>query len=308
MNYKKIFRDQKLRFRVLNRLSWVPDSLMLRLQYRIKMGFWPDFSNPKRFTEKIQVYKMKYRNPLMSICADKYEVRNYVEDKGLSHILNKLYYVCNDVNDINFDLLPNKFVIKNTTGGGGFNVILVKDKNTCDIEEIRNIIKKWSIHNPGSISSGREWAYSNMPKTRILIEQYLEDAVNGDALTDYKFFCFNGKPVYCQVITGRWDVECIDFFDDQWNHQNFVGLNPIYGPKLSNAKTCPIKPSNYEEMWRYAGQLAGDFPFVRVDLYSVSGITHFGELTFYPASGYGVFSKDDVDFELGSYFTEYGKL
>lgn len=120
MNYKKIFRSQQLRFRIMRMLQWVPDSVMLRVQYRIKMGFWPDFKHPKRFTEKLQLYKMKYRNPVMHQCVDKYEVRKYVESKGLGHILNELYGVYDKPEEINFDALPDKFVMKTTTGGGGY--------------------------------------------------------------------------------------------------------------------------------------------------------------------------------------------
>ena len=92
MDYKKIFKNQSLRFSILHAPEWIPDSVMLRFQYRIQIGFWPDFKHPKRFTEKLQLYKMKYRNPVMHQCVDKYEVRKYVESKGLGHILNEYIY------------------------------------------------------------------------------------------------------------------------------------------------------------------------------------------------------------------------
>ena len=110
---------------------------MLRLQYRIKMGFWPNFKHPTRFTEKLQLYKMKYRNPVMHQCVDKYEVRKYVESKGLGHILNELYGVYDRPEDIGFSTLPQQFVVKTTDGGGGLNVIVVKDKETIDVNDIR---------------------------------------------------------------------------------------------------------------------------------------------------------------------------
>ena len=303
MDYKSLFRSQQLRFSILRLLQWVPDSIMLRVQYRMKMGFWPDFKHPKRFTEKLQLYKMKYRNSVMHQCVDKYEVRKYVESKGLGYILNDLYGVYDNPNEINFDELPNQFVMKTTTGGGGQNVVIVNDKLSCHVDEIKKQLFLWVSSNNIGALAGREWAYQNC-KPRIIVEKLLEDQ-SVPSLIDYKFFCFNGEPVCCQVITGRWDIECIDFYDEKWNHQSYVGFNTYAGPEFGNSPMKLQKPSNYEEMWFIAGKLAADFPFVRVDLYSIQGKTIFGELTFYPASGYGYFTPDITDFEMGSFFTEY---
>lgn len=296
MNYKKYVRSQKLRFGILRILSWVPDSVMLRVQYRIKMGFWPNFKHPTRFTEKLQLYKMRYRNPIMSQCVDKYDVRKYVEGKDLAHILNDLYELCDFPEDINFDTLPDKFVVKSTTGGGGLDVIVVKDKMKIDLENIKRTVASWRCHKPGAKSSGREWAYSGMGKTRIIIEKYLENA-QGRELTDYKFFCFNGEPKCVQVDTGRFDGHRQNYYDMQWQS---LGVHCTY----PEGEPQPI-PQNYEEMKSIAVQLSAEFPFVRVDLYNVDGTIYFGELTFYPSSGYGKFHPDAFDLTLGSYFTEY---
>ena len=296
MYYKKYIRSQHLRFRILKVLSWVPDSIMLRIQYRVKMGFWPNLKHPARFTEKLQLYKMKYRNPVMSQCVDKYEVRKYVEGKGLGHILNELYGVYGSIDEIDFDKLPDKFVIKSTTGGGGLDVIVVKDKAKSDIETIKHTIAAWRKHKKGSVSLGREWAYSGMGQSRVIIEKYLESPTCQD-LIDYKFFCFNGEPKCVQVDTGRFDGHQQNYYDMQWQS---LGVHCTYpeGPLL------PI-PQNFDEMKRLASQLSSDFPFVRVDLYNINGRIYFGELTFYPSSGYGQFHPDDFDFVLGRYFTEY---
>lgn len=179
MDYKKIIKSQSVRFAILRLLSWIPDSMMLKLQYRIKMGFWPDFKHPKRFTEKLQLYKMKYRNPVMHQCVDKYEVRKYVESKGLGHILNELYGVYDNPEDIDFSILPEKFVIKTTDGGGGLNVIVVKDKKTADINDILKKLNKWKGHKKAGANAGREWAYEGEYPSRIIIEKYLEDHVGG---------------------------------------------------------------------------------------------------------------------------------
>lgn len=300
MNYKKIIRSQKTRSKILNLFSWVPDSIMLRIQYRIKMGFWPDFKHPKRFTEKMQLYKMKYRNPVMAQCVDKYEVRKYVESKGLGHILNKLYGVYNSINEINFDILPGKFVTKTTNGGGGLNVILVKDKSLCDIEDIKQKLLLWGAgkERKHKESLGREWAYTGIKKSRIIIEELLEDSnnVNG-TIEDYKFFCFNGEPKCVQVDTGRFDGHRQNYYDMAWKS---LGVHCTY----PEGELQPA-PQNFDEMKDLAAQLSAEFPFVRVDLYNVQGKIYFGELTFYPSSGYGKFHPDEFDQKLGDYFTEY---
>ena len=299
MNYKKIIRSQKLRFKILRALAWIPDSIMLRLQYRIKMGFWPNFKQPKRYTEKLQLYKMKYRNPIMAQCVDKFEVRKYVESKGLGHILNELYGVYDSVDDINFNSLPNKFVVKSTTGGGGFNVIVVKDKKQCNFEDIKRKIATWDKHKRGSINAGREWAYKNMRGTRIIIEKFLEDPTCD--LVDYKFFCFNGEPTFLYIITDRKPGEYA-----------YLGIYNINFEKLSvyrcderNSLHIVKKPQNYEKMVCIARKLAEDFPHVRVDLYNIGGTIFFGELTFYDGSGYFHYDPDSFDLTVGSYFTEY---
>ena len=293
MNYKGIFRSQKLRFYILYALNWIPDTLMLRLQYRIKMEFWPDFKRPKRFTEKLQLYKMKYRNPVMHQCVDKYEVRKYVESKGLGYILNDLYGVYNCVEEIDFDTLPNEFVMKTTTGSGGQNVIIVRDAMHDNRDEILHNLKQWSsAHHIGALG-GREWAYSST-QSRIIIEKYLYCK---GGLADYKFFCFNGKPYCVQVDSGRYDKHYQNYYDMQWRS---LGVHCTYPEGEGVAE-----PKNFGEMKQLATRLSEDFPFVRVDLYNVDGKVYFGELTFYPSSGYGKFHPDEFDFQLGDCFIEY---
>lgn len=297
MNYKKIIWSQQLRFKILHIISWMPDGAMLRLQYLIKMGFWPNFTHPKRFTEKLQLYKMKYRNPVMPQCVDKYEVRKYVESKGLGYILNELYGVFDSAEDINYNSLPEKFVVKSTTGGGGLNVIVVRDKSQCDFEDIKRKAALWKKHEQGVVSSGREWAYSGMGPSRVIIEKYLEDSDTTVELTDYKFFCFNGEPKCVQVDTGRFDGHHQNYYDMQWQSLGVHCTYPEGGPQS--------QPTNFDEMKQVAMLLSKDFPFVRVDLYNVNGKIIFGELTFYPSSGYGKFHPDEFDYQLGEYFTEY---
>lgn len=296
MNYKHIIKKRQVRFKILHLLNWIPDTLMLRIQYRIKMGFWPNFKHPKRFTEKLQLYKMKYRNCVLSQCVDKYEVRGYVKAKGLEHILNDLYGVYNNIDEIDFDSLPAKFVVKSTAGGGGLNVIVVKDKSDYKFEDIKHEVTTWGQHKQGAISVGREWAYSGIDRSRIIVERYLEDFLSIE-LTDYKFFCFKGEPKCVQVDTGRFDGHHQNYYDMQWQP---LGVHCTY-PE-GKIQSMPL---NFDEMKRVATILSEDFPFVRVDLYNVDNKVYFGELTFYPSSGYGKFYPDDFDLTLGKYFTKY---
>lgn len=300
MDYKKIIRSQWLRFSILRFLSWVPDSIMLRLQYRIKLGRWPDLKNPTRFTEKLQLYKMKYSNPVMSQCVDKYEVRKYVENKGLGNILDKLYGVYESPDKIDFETLPNQFVIKTTTGSGGQNVIIVKDKSKIEIEELRGKFRKWNSSNNLGALAGREWAYKGC-KNRILIEELLEDNEQHDSLIDYKLFCFNGEPQFLYVITDRKPGEYafLGIYDIDFNKL------PVYRCDERRQEYVVEKPRNYEEMVAVARKLSTDFPHVRVDLYNVNGRIYFGELTFYDGSGYFDYDPDEFDYKMGSFFTEY---
>ncbi len=299
MDYKKYIKNQDTRLKILKLLEWIPDSIMLRLQYKIQLGRWPNLRHPKRFTEKLQLYKMKYRNPIMQQCVDKYEVRKYVESKGLGRILNELYGVYNSPEEIDFNALPEKFVVKSTTGGGGLNVIVVKDKKECDFDEIRKTCHEWLKSDNGQGRAGREWAYTGAIKTRIIIEKYLEDSAGGGNLSDYKLMFFNGrfrslwidKDRYTDHHRGFWDENLNFLYDVYSDHETF--------------KMPPELPTSIHEMIKIGERLSLDFPYTRIDLYDVNGKVIFGEITFYPWSGYVEFTPSSFDYQLGDYFTEY---
>ncbi len=282
--------------KLLSFLSWIPDSIMLRLQYWLQTGRRLNLKNPKRFTEKLQLYKMKYRNLDMLRCTDKYEVRKYIEEKGFGEYLVPLIGVYNSVEEIDYSKLPNKFVAKTTDGGGGNQVLIRKDKHTLSEEVFKERLKGWMSARKVKKQAGREWAYENDFPRRIIIEKLIETDDTKKDLSDYKFFCFNGEPRFCQLIQDRTTEETIDFYDMEWNHMPFRGLNPRCG---SAASVAP-QPINFEKMKEVARFLSKEFPFVRVDLYSVVNRIYFGELTFYPASGYGHFTPDVFDFTLGN--------
>lgn len=298
MNYKKIFKDQNIRFCVLRYFSWISDSVMIRFQYRIKLGMWPELKHPKRFTEKLQVYKLRYRNPLMHQCVDKYEVRKYVESKGLGACLNELYGVFESANNICLDSLPGQFVLKSTLGSGGKNVIVVKDKSNCDWSSIKKMAGLWLNNKNIGALYGREWAYKDC-KSRIIIERLLEDKTKG--LIDYKFFCFNGEPKFLYVLSDRKMGESVKLgiYDVDFNKLD------AYRCDEEREIVVSVKPHNFEGMLDAARKLSSDFPHVRVDLYNIDGHIYFGELTFYDGSGYMQFDPDEFDYQFGEYFTEY---
>lgn len=297
MNYKKIFKSKSLRVKLLRMLRFVPDGPMLKLQYRMKLGRKLNLKNPRRFSEKLQWYKMYYRTPLLVQCADKYDVRAYVEQKGLGHILNDLYGMYENADDIDFNALPDSFVIKDTLGSGGTMVKLIKDKNAVDLEQVREEVRGW-LNQPSHIrDGGREWPYYNGKDRRIIIEKYLAQP-DGD-LPDYKFFCINGE-VKClyhmRNYTKNHEDGELGFFDPDFK------LMKAHRADFKPILEQPPKPEGFDEMRRMAEILSKDFPHVRVDFYWTNGRIVFGELTFTTCSGYLQFVPDEFDFEFGDMF------
>lgn len=292
MDYKKIIKSRETRFKILKALSFVPDSLMLPLQYRIYNGNKLHLKNPKRFTEKLQLYKMYYRNPVLPICVDKYRVREFIEQLGMPELLNDLYGVYAKAEDIEFDKLPNEFIIKTTDGGGGNNIKICKDKSRLDIPAVINEVNSWL--DVKAVNAGREWAYTGITKSQIIVERLMHDPNSHDGgLTDYKIFCFQGKPEAIIVDWDRYIDHKRNFFDTKWNAMDIQATDSV-----TSEEQFP-KPSNLDELLSVASKLSAQFPFVRVDLYNIEGKIYFGELTFYPWSGYVNFTPDQFDFDLG---------
>ncbi len=270
----------------------IPDKVFLSLKYRKNFGHFPDWKNPKTFCEKINWLKLYDRNPLYTRMVDKYEAKEYVAGIiGRQYIIPTLG-VWDRAEDIDFDSLPDKFVLKATHDSG--RVVICKDKSTFDrakaVEEMSASLKR------DFYAVTREWPYKNVRK-RIIAEAFIEPhglSAPKD-LPDYKFFCFNGEPKYCQVIRDRSTEETIDFYDMDWVHQEFVGLNPV----ARNGLTPVARPGHLDDMIAVCGKLAKDIPFVRVDLYEVDENEYFGELTFYPNSGVGVFTPEEWSEKLG---------
>lgn len=289
--YKKFIKSQRVRMEILKFLSFVPDKYMLKLQYWIKLRRKLNLEEPERYTEKIQWYKLYYRNELMTHCVDKYEVRRFVESRGYKSNLVELYGVYTQVDDIDFSKLPDKFVIK-TTNGSGTNFICDGKRDFDDLSCKRKISE--FMKRP-TISSGREWAYYDV-QNKIIVEEFLEDEGNiYGGINDYKFICFNGE-IHCIVVdVGRYTEHRRNFYDLNWNLMNVSSDH-------ENIDDIIEKPQNFEEMKKMVMELSKGFPHVRVDLYNIKGNIYFGEMTFYPWSGYVEFEPDEFDFVLGEKF------
>jgi len=293
MDYKRLIRSRNLRLKILSMLNWVPDEGMIRFQYWVKTGRILNLKNPKRYTEKLQWYKLFYKDELLAECADKYRVRKYVESKGLSNIINELYFVYDDINDIDLKKLPNSFVLKKSSGAGGNEIVICKNKTDINFDFIKNKINSW-VRNENN-GGGREWIYYKT-KPRIIAEKLI--IAENDDLIDYKFFCFNGLPFCLYVINGRKLGQKINLgiFD-----MNFCQL-PFYRSDENPMSIVPKKPNNFNDMIEIAKLLSEDFPHARVDLYNNNGKIIFGEMTFFDGSGYQTYNPDEFDYILGDKF------
>lgn len=304
MNYKKLIPNREIRLKILRLLSFVPDKYMIKTQYYLKTGRRLNLKNPRRFTEKLQWYKLYYKNPEMIRCVDKYEVRKYVEEKGLKSILIPCYGVFDRVEDIDWKSLPDQFVMKDTLGGGGTSVVIVKNKNDANIELLNSYATKW-ISLGRTKDSGREWPYHSGKKHRIIIEKYMDADLNGGGLVDYKFFCFDGVPLWLYVIADRVMGEggCLGVYDT-----NFVKMNVLRKDEHPLRREVK-KPDTFERMIKIASILSKGFPEARVDLYDYRNEVLFGEITFFDGSGYMTFDPDEYDYVFGNAFSlESAKL
>lgn len=298
MDYKKIIKSREVRLAILRCLRFIPDKAMLQLQYRIKTGRKLNLKDPKRYTEKLQWYKLYHRDPLMVQCVDKYDVRAYVESKGLGHILNECYGVFDRVEDIDFDKLPNQFVLKDTLGGGGNAVIIVKDKSSLDLEAVKKQLQKWVDEDHRIAGGGREWPYYSGKKHRIIAERYIPSDESTGGLIDYKFFCFDGVTAYVYGIADRKVGEKAGFgiFDREFQQLPYVRCDE--SPLTRKLR----KPDQWETMLEYARILSERFPHARIDFYCPEGTILFGEITFFDGSGYMQFEPDEFDHILGDSF------
>lgn len=293
MNFKVLLDRRSFCLSCLRRTNCLfSDKFYLSKYYYYQTGDKLDLENPRRFNEKLQWLKIYYKRPDYTNMVDKYAVKEYVEKKIGSKYIIPTLGVWNSPNEIDFEELPNQFVLKTTHGGGNMGVVICRDKSSFDIKGAKSKLKQSLKSDISSIF--REFPYKAV-KRRIIAEQYMSDtqnSQNGD-LNDYKFYCFNGKAIYCEVIRGRNTVKQIDFFDRNWNHTEFTFRNR----QLS--KNVLKRPACYDDMLRIADILSEDKPFARIDLYVINDQVYFGEITFFPGAGFSVFNPYEWNYKMG---------
>lgn len=274
----------------------IGDSLYLKLLWKANFHTKLNLDSPSTFNEKIQYLKLKNRDPRYTKMVDKYETKKYVAGIiGEGHII-PTYGIWNSFDEIDFDSLPDKFVLKCTHDSGG--LAICRDKDTFDYKAARTKINKSVRRDYYWLS--REWPYKNVPH-RIIAEKYMEETYGENelvGLVDYKFFCFDRVPKFLYISKGLENHKTarISFFDLKGE------LLPFYRSDYKQMSEVSL-PSNYDEMLDIATRLAEDVnaPFVRIDLYSIGGNTFFSEITFSPCGGFLPFQPVEWDERLGEY-------
>lgn len=272
-------------FNILYKIS---PKLTLKALFRLKSGGKLDLNHPKTYNEKLQWIKLFDKNPLMPKCCDKYTVRGYVESKGCGEILNTLIWEGFNPEDIPFDTLPKRCVIK-VTHGSTFNIIC-EDSSKLDRAEVISKCKKWL--KAKFLPCYGEWFYG-VEKPRVIVEKYLDDGTG--RLRDYKIYCFNGEPRYIGVDSGDETHHYKDIYDTDWKLQEgYEMAYPCSGKAIE-------KPKALDELLRLSRILSEDFLHARVDFYVVDGKPVFGEITFTNSAGFGRVRPREFELSMGEY-------
>lgn len=265
-----------------------------RIFYR-NCNYYLDLDNPKTFNQKLQWLKLNYFDHDMERCVDKCEFKRYIAEKIGEGYTVPMYGEWESENDIDFDSLPDKFILKSNVQSDGRHIIVVEDKNNLNIDKLKTVMCSWLLRK-NNLCSSYCGAYKQV-KPKILAEEFISGLDNG-SLIDYKFMCFNGKAEMLFVVLDRGEKMSLNFYDLDWNLLPFTRKYPN-----STYKVDP--PKNFKKMIEIANKLAEPFPFVRVDFYeSADGKKiYVGELTFYPGGGYECFEPLEWDYKLGDMIT-----
>ena len=284
-------KDPKVLFFGLGKhgyLNWLPDKTYIQLGYRLATKKRLNLKNPKTFNEKLQWLKLYDHKPEYTRMVDKYEAKQYVAKKiGEEYIIPTLG-VWDSFDQIDFDTLPSQFVLKCTHDSGG--LVICRDKSKLDKEKAKSRINASLKSN--YFWSNREWPYKNV-KPRIIAETYMEDAAD-DALTDYKFFCFNGEAKIMYISKDHGKAPRTDFFDMGFNHLPIKVKDP-------HAEIVPQKPEQFEQMRELAEILSRGLAHLRVDFYLIDGKIYVGELTFYHMSGFTKVEPEEWNKKMGEW-------
>lgn len=290
----KILKNPGYIFIALSRLGFfkkMNDEKYLCIVYKIRTGKTLNLEKPKTFNEKLQWLKLYDRKPEYTVMVDKYKARDYIAEKIGERYLIPLIGVWDDPDEIDFDALPNRFVLK-CNHNSGLGMCICKDKSVLNIKNVKKGLKRGLKQD--YYLTGREWPYKNVPR-KIIAEQFMKSDESG--LTDYKVHCFNGEPKLILVCKDRFSKTGLteDFFSERWEHLD------IRRPTHPNASNKTAEPEELSEMLTLARKLSENIPFLRVDFYIIEHKVYFSELTFYPASGFEKFVPEEWDSILGSY-------
>ncbi len=277
-----------------NNLRFIPDEAFMRMCFKVKLRYNPDFENPRTFNEKLQWCKLHYRNPELVRLADKYGVRSFVEERVGAEYLVPLCGVYESVEEIDLDELPERFVLKCTHDSQ--STIVCTNKSNFDFKDAKKRLRTALRRN--WYWQGREWAYKGIIP-RIVAEAYLDEP-GRETPTDYKFYCFDGAVALVQTDANRFTAHDMQYFTPGWEQRGDIDH------EVSDRKPTE-KPENYELMLELVEKLAAGLPHVRVDLYNIAGKPYFGEMTFYTGGGFDPFyaneeQPDRLDCELGGLF------
>ena len=273
-------------FRKLSRL--IPDRIYLQIVYFRHFKKFIDFDNPKTFNEKIQWLKLNYRKEEYTNLVDKYRVKQYITKLiGEEYVIPTLG-VWKNVDDIDFKSLPEKFVLKCNNDSGG--IVICKNKKDFDEVKAKSFLKE-RLKNNG-YWYGREWPYKNV-KPCIIAEKYMEDSISKD-LKDYKFFCFNGSMEFFDIDIDRFIEHRSNYYD---RNGNFLPFGKTYCPPDYTKKI--EMPKNLDKMIELAETISHNTVLSRIDFYEIDGQVYFGEITFYPGSGFSPFTDEKWDYKLG---------
>ena len=265
------------------------DRYAIKYMWKRRMNYPLDLTKPRSFNEKLQWLKLNDRKPIYHKLVDKYEVKKFVSEKIGEEYVVKTYAVYDSVEDIDFNALPDSFVLKCTHNSGSF--VVCPNKNALDIEEALKILKQ-GMNCKDYYKCSREWVYKGV-KPRIIAEEYLEDSTFED-LVNYKFWCFNGKP-QIMYITVKTDDIWENFYDMEFNQ-----LEISHGFK--QYKGIISKPLQFERMKELAEVLSDNFYHIRIDFYQISGKIKFSEYTFYDWAGFRPFDNIEWDYKIGDLF------
>ena len=289
---KIFFAHNYSNYQARNEMSEEKQKEFLSDLFYEKVGYRPDFDNPKTMNEKIFWMKLNWHDPLITKCCDKFCVKDYVTEVIGEEYIVPTIASWEKAEDIDFSVLPDKFVLK-VNWSSGYNII-VRDKSRLNEENVRKKIDGWMLPHQNSYYKAYNWGYKNM-KPVVYAEKYIEQ-MDGQVY-DYKFLTSYGKVKMIMIATNRGLGDMTkDFFDIDFNHLPFTSGTGLH------ADPQPEKPKNYEKMIELAEKLAKPFPFVRVDFYEIGDKIYVGEMTFYPGGGLLPVRPMEWEYKYGDMF------